>query len=579
MLTLWFTLVPIALAGPPDLSKRDAPPRARLAIPATLQSMSGTLFRQLSQPERRGNDRPQLVLELSHPGAAEALAALPGVTVELQVDRLLQVRTDWHTLEALAQHPGVLRVREPRRAAPKEVYSEGLDDLFGPDWSDLGLTGAGVKIAVLDVGFEGYAALLGSELPTTVETHMVSDWADSDHGTDVAQVIHDIAPDAELVLYSFDTDVEFLSAVEHIISSDAHLVNASVGFDNQWHANGTSAWSQAVDLVHAAGITWINAAGNEADCYWVGTLTDEDDDGWLELDGDELFVVESDWTQDAEVDVSLRWDDAFGRSSNDLDLFIDRIDFEVGDEHCDSGEDAQDGDDDPYERAWCDLGGGAEYAYASVYLYDGVGVGKTGWLYSYESLPEENRTYHQSLTLPADAAGGIAVAAVDWEIDQIVYYSSRGPTDDGRDKPDVAAPTFVSTTNGRFTGTSAAAPHVTGAAALALEATLLSMDPEAIRDWLGSQTLDLGDPGFDYTYGHGYLRLVALPGEGDDTGDTGDRDSDVLDTDDDIDTPPPGESSESKCGCATNTTGWSAALLLMALASLVRGRRRPRHGR
>ncbi len=586
---IWTALLPLALAATPDFDKRDAP-KPRAVAPAHLQPLSGPLYRQLSQPERRRSERPQLVLELADPAAAGALASIPGVEIELQIDDLVQLRAGWDTLETLAQLPGVTRVREPRRAHAKEVVSEGLDDLFAQDWSALGLTGAGVKIAIVDVGFDGYSSLLGSELPSSVETHLVGDWRGSEHGTNVAQIIHDIAPDAELALYSFDTDVEFLAAVYEIVGSDAHLVNASIGFDNQWHADGTSLWSQGVDLVHDAGIAWFNAAGNESDNYWVGTLTDDDNDGWLELDGDELFVVETDWTSNAEVDVSFRWDDPFGASSNDLDLYLDWIDYEDGDEPCASSEDPQDGDDDPYEYAWCNLHTDDLTAYASVYVYDGVGEGKTGWLYSYWELPEANRSYSQNLTLPGDAVGGIAVAAVDWEYDEIADYSSRGPTDDGRDKPDVAAPTLVSTTNGWFDGTSAATPHATGAAALALEASLLSMDPEELRDWLSQQVVDLGDPGYDYTYGWGYLRLDEPPeaGGGGDTGDTG-LDTDGLsdaggsdtdpagdDTDVALDEGPPGKVSEPICACTTGATGSGAALMLATLAGLVLGRRRRR---
>src|SRR5213078_806154 len=48
----------------------------------------------------------------------------------------------------------------------------------------------------------------------------------------------------------------------------------------------------------------------------------------------------------------------------------------------------------------------------------------------------------------------------------IPNYSTEGPTDDGRLKPDLAAPTAVAVMGGYFTGTSAAAPHVGGEAAL-----------------------------------------------------------------------------------------------------------------
>ena len=84
-----------------------------------------------------------------------------------------------------------------------------------------------------------------------------------------------------------------------------------------------------------------------------------------------------------------------------------------------------------------------------------------------------------SIRVPADASGAMAVGAIhpwDWVDGRIADYSSRGPTTDGRVKPDITAPSGVSTESygvwnallgtGGYFGTSAAAPHVAGAAAL-----------------------------------------------------------------------------------------------------------------
>jgi hypothetical protein len=67
------------------------------------------------------------------------------------------------------------------------------------------------------------------------------------------------------------------------------------------------------------------------------------------------------------------------------------------------------------------------------------------------------------------------VGAVDVQTSRLAAYSSRGPTDDGRLKPEVTAPANTmsfaySAMGGRFQGTSASCPHVAAFAALLREA-------------------------------------------------------------------------------------------------------------
>ena len=71
-----------------------------------------------------------------------------------------------------------------------------------------------------------------------------------------------------------------------------------------------------------------------------------------------------------------------------------------------------------------------------------------------------------SIPTPGDAAGAIAVGAADWRGNALKSYSSQGPTDDGRLKPDIVAPTNtqIMGPNGfrAVGGTSNAAPNAAG---------------------------------------------------------------------------------------------------------------------
>jgi subtilisin family serine protease len=115
---------------------------------------------------------------------------------------------------------------------------------------------------------------------------------------------------------------------------------------------------------------------------------------------------------------------------------------------------------------------------------------------------------------PAHNPNVITVGAVPYSNPyNIEPCSSQGPNNDGVIKPDLVAPTRVSTESygaSSFYGTSAAAPHVAGACAL-VKQIYPDWSPSQIKDYLESNAIDLGTSGKDNTYGSGLVMLPTTP--------------------------------------------------------------------
>ncbi len=116
---------------------------------------------------------------------------------------------------------------------------------------------------------------------------------------------------------------------------------------------------------------------------------------------------------------------------------------------------------------------------------------------------------------PGDSLNAITVGAVD-DASQWACFSSGGFVNNGLTlKPDVVAPgvnissSSLNSSIATLSGTSMAAPHVSGMVALLLQSSP-SISPQNVKDILEQTASDFGDPGKDSKYGSGLIDASQL---------------------------------------------------------------------
>ena len=354
------------------------------------------------------------------------------------------------------------------------VTSEGIHTIESNVLNDINYTGLGVNVAVIDVGFN----VTNTEISSNIANYMsfrsdndITAGNDTDHGTGVAEIIVDIAPDVELYLYNVDvsSQTRIFNMMDHIIErGDIDIVSMSMGWFSYFN-NGTSPISQKVNEVRDNGILWTNAAGNHANKHWNGTFSDTDSDNWHNFGYfDQRITIEA--NQNSIISLHLTWDDPWGSSSNDYNLYL--YDSTNTLQYASSTDIQSDNTMHlPRESLYYYSLSDSTY-YVGIENYNNAAT-KTLNLFSANHDILDHNIVAGSIVVPSDATGSIAVAAVHYVNETLTDYSSRGPTQDGRIKPDLAGPTDVSTAaydSDPFDGTSAAAPHVAGVAALIMQA-------------------------------------------------------------------------------------------------------------
>jgi len=358
-------------------------------------------------------------------------------------------------------------------ALPATVVA--ANDVIGADrWQVAGFTGHGVRIAIIDSGFDGYQSQLGVGLPDQV--HALSFRADgrlesgSEHGALAARIIHSIAPRAELYLANFSTVREFADLVAYLVDERVQVVSFSLGFVHNGPGDGTGEVDSIVSKAVDSGMLWMVAAGNWARQHWAGAFIDRDNN----FINDFVPGVEGNgrsYRAGDLITVSLRWDEPWGVACTDYDLEL----FGPDDSLVRASRDSQVCSGNPVESVQVLATRSGRYR-ARI-----VQAGSSGQTPRLQLLmlgsPDSGQPLDYfvtagSLAEPADHPGVLTIGAEDpFDAGAVASFSSHGPTKDGRPKPDLVAPTGTATgAEITFSGTSAATPHAAGAAALLFEA-------------------------------------------------------------------------------------------------------------
>jgi subtilisin family serine protease len=507
------------------------PPRpARTTAPARIPHLDPRL--QTAPPSRDGT------IEVTLRGDARALpgalAKVGGRSIASVGDAMSAV-VPRSALATLAGTPGVRSVEPPLRAYP-DVTSEGVAASNANVWQSAGKTGQNVKVGIVDVGFailtaEKNAGRLPANTILTDDCGGDPNLDSTDHGTAVAEIVHQMAPAAQLYLYCIADNIGFAQAEGQIeTAGDIKIVNSSLGFPGDSRGDGTGGPNSAaatVQKARQAGILWIQSAGNNGEDHWSGTLQDVDADGLVDLNGtrcDSTICNEGDGVfipSGQSALLVLKWDD-WPTVLQAVPLTFEAFGWQCVDAQCSSEMALNRGqpitatqqantppvlainvlNDSAFDQEW------------DVYVQIGSGVPQVGYDLSYWGAVSQSylasvnpgRAAAGSITEPADSPFAFAVGAANWQGCGVEPFSSRGPTIDNRIKPDITGFDGVSSNLADLTpfyGTSAAAPHVAGAAAI-VAAAKQTTDPAQIEDSLNS--LAGTSPPLN-TVGHGVLNL------------------------------------------------------------------------
>lgn len=400
-------------------------------------------------------------------------------------------------------------VRPPYPHWPAAVTGQGVALTGAGDMQALGKNGTGVKVGVIDLGFANYTTAQSTgDLPAnlTITDYTGTGTGGIDHGTNVAQIVYEMAPGAQMYLAKINTEVQMNQAMNDMAAAGVYVINHSVAWYGAAFYDGTGPICSIADQADANNIQWVNAMGNDRSRHYMSIFTDADSDLRHEFATGQNYNTIS-LTAGSATTIFLNWD-AYPTTSIDYNLYLYNGNPDAGGAIVAQSANRQRGtaSSSPTESITYTPSTSGTY-YIIVKKYSSASANNRFALYSM-GPGFGIKTYASSLAQPADCKSVLGVGATNLT-DGLEGFSAEGPSTDGRAKPDVSGPNRVQTSlTSSFAGTSGASPHVAGAVAL-LRAQNPGMTTAQIRSLLTMTAHDVNTTGFDYRTGYGRISLDA----------------------------------------------------------------------
>lgn len=510
------------------------------------------------------------VLTSDDDAVAATVAALGGSVTGSVPGQIVQAEVPAARAAALARSAGVDAVQAPRlvnsrpdrqtvEAGFGATVTNAVAGMNATAWQDAGLRGAGVRVGIIDFfTTDQWNVAEQGPLPTVANGHLfcrdssgsglcnpdgsINSALGDRHGLATTEIVRDVAPDADVFIATVGTVSDMFTAVDWFADRGITIITRSLGSAFDGPGDGTGPVDSVVDHAAARGITWFNSAGNDAGPGYLrvtvgaterdGTVEVAPGDGLLRLDGDngcfELDGVR--WANDWYLPPAQRTDyrvevwqpsdpgQIGGLHNNPAGLVpVDLAPSAPGVQYVfDADQRAGAAPLEAADAMWCTA---SNVSYLRIVRNTATPIG---------AVPDqlEIASAFRNLEYSGAAAGSaakpavdsanpamVAVGALDSPLaNTVASYSSQGPTNDGRIKPDVVAPSCVTSTIYQpcFAGTSASSPAAAGVAALLLGANLAAPG-EPLAALVRHLTADIGAPGRDNASGAGKVWLPAAP--------------------------------------------------------------------